>query len=78
MHIWSDFNSGCIHKLYHDEQDIIDEMFCQYIKPLFKDIDHTALIRKWKQNIDAAVYGNKLKQNLPSKKKEINLRDIQS
>ena len=41
----SDFYSGCIHNFYHDKQELIDYYFCQYIKPLLKDIDHHALIK---------------------------------
>ena len=33
LHILSDLNYGYIHNFYHDKQDIIDELFCQYINP---------------------------------------------
>ena len=46
FHIQSDLNSGYIHKFYHSKQDIIDELFCQYIKTLLKDIDNLALIQE--------------------------------
>ena len=36
----SDLYSGYIHNLYHDEQEIIDNLFFQYIKPLLKYIDN--------------------------------------
>ena len=32
--------------IYHSKQDIIDELFCQYIKPLLKYIDNLALIQE--------------------------------
>ena len=51
----SGFYSGYIHNFYNDEQDIIDDIFCQNIKALLKDIDHPAFIQEWKQNIDAAT-----------------------
>ena len=38
-----DLNFGQIHNFYHDRQESNDDMFCQYIKPLFKNIDRTAL-----------------------------------
>ena len=44
-HIMSDFYSCYIHNFYHDKQDIIDELLCQYIKPSLKDIYHPALIQ---------------------------------
>ena len=56
FHIRSDLSSGYIHKFYHDKKDIIDELFCKYIKPLLKGIDNPALIQEWKKNIDAAAY----------------------
>ena len=45
LHIMSYFHSGYIHKFYHDKQEIIDDIFCQYIKPLIKYIDHIGLIQ---------------------------------
>ena len=53
LNIKTDMHSGYKHNLYHYKQEIIDEMFCQYIKPLFKNIDHPELIQERKQNIDA-------------------------
>ena len=47
LHIQADLHSGYIHNLYHDKQDIIDELFCQYIKPLLKYIYHPAFIKEW-------------------------------
>ena len=29
LHTLSDFHCGYIHNLYHDKQDISDELFCQ-------------------------------------------------
>ena len=34
-------------------------MFNEYAVPIMYDIDHPALIKKWKQNIDADAYENK-------------------
>ena len=78
LNIMSDLNSGYMHIFYHDKQDIIDELCCQYIKPLLNYIDHTELIQELKQNIDAADYDffyNK-EVKFPSKKKEIYRHDI--
>ena len=42
--------------LYHDKQDIIDDMFYQYHLILMKDIDHPELIQEWKQSLDSDAY----------------------
>ena len=39
----------------------INDLFCQYIKPLLKDSDHLTLIQEWKQFFYADVYENKVK-----------------
>ena len=46
----------CQQKLYHDKQDIMDEMFYQYHLPLLKYIDRPELITERKQNIDYDAY----------------------
>ena len=56
MHIQYDFHSSYIHNFYNDKQEIIDELFLKYIKPLFKNIDYPELFKEWKQNLDAAAY----------------------
>ena len=56
FHIVSDLNFGYIHNFYHDKQESIDYMFCQYIKPLLKDIDNTELIQEWKIYIYSGSY----------------------
>ena len=45
LHIMSGLNFGYIHNLYHDKQVIIDDMFCQYIKPVLKYSYNPALIQ---------------------------------
>ena len=45
LHIQSDLNSGYIHNFYHDKQEVIAQLFFQYIKLLLKDIDHPALVK---------------------------------
>ena len=45
LNIMSDVHFGYTQNLYHDKQVIIDELFCQYIKPLIKYIDHYKLIQ---------------------------------
>ena len=60
LHIWSNFNFSYMRNLYRDKQDIVDELFCKYIKPLLKYIDNPALNKERKKNIDAAAY-DKLK-----------------
>ena len=42
--------------VYHDKQNIMDELFHQCHLPLLKYIDNTELITEWKQNIYYALY----------------------
>ena len=67
----SDLTFGYMHNLYNDKQEIIDDIFCQYIKPLLKYIYHPTLIQEQKQNFDDAAHEKKLNKEvkLPSKKK---------
>ena len=46
FHGVSDFYSGHTPKFDHDKQDIISQLFCRYIKPLLKDVDHPILIQE--------------------------------
>ena len=43
LHMIYNLNSGYIHNFYHDKKEIIDELFCQHIEPLLKDINHLYL-----------------------------------
>ena len=61
FHIMSDVHICYIHNFYHDKQEIIDELFCQYIKPLLKYIDDPVLIQERKQNIDSDANETNLK-----------------
>ena len=45
--IQSDLHSVYQKNFYHDEQDIMDELFHQYHISLLKDIDHPELITEW-------------------------------
>ena len=45
LHIQSDLKYCYIHNFYHDKQEIIYELFCQYTKHLSKDIDDSILIQ---------------------------------
>ena len=45
----SGFHVGYIHNLYPDKQESIHDIFCQFIKPLIKDIDPPELIQEWKK-----------------------------
>ena len=45
LQILSTVHSVYQQNLYHDKQDIIDELFYQYHLPLLKYIDHPALIQ---------------------------------
>ena len=52
-------------------------MFLEYLAPVMDDLDHPALIEKWKQNLDATDYETNLYKNvkLPSIKKQIGSND---
>ena len=73
-------NSGYIQNFYHDKIEIIDELFCEHIETLLKDINHPALIQEQKQNIDAAAYEIILNEEVKIlfKSKEIDNHDSQS
>ena len=45
LHIRSDLHSDYIHNVYHDKQDIINELFYQYNQTILKYIGHTELIQ---------------------------------
>ena len=45
LHIMSDFNSSYKNNVYHDKQESNGNLFCKYIKTLWKDIDDHALIK---------------------------------
>ena len=45
FHIIYYLHYGYIHNFYYNKQEVIDELFCQYIKHLLKDIDHPAFIQ---------------------------------
>ena len=36
------------------------KIFRAYVVPLLKDINHPALLKEWKLNLDAETYGKKL------------------
>ena len=46
FHIMSYLHYGYIHDFYHDKQEIVYDLFCQYNKPLLRDINHPALIQE--------------------------------
>ena len=48
----------------------MEYLLIEYLVPLMDDIDHSALIEEWKQNLDAVFYEKHLNQNvkLPSRK----------
>ena len=51
FHLNYDLHSVYKHNFYHDKQEIIDEIFCHYIKILLKYNVYTELIQERKQNI---------------------------
>ena len=46
VHNQSGLHFGHTNNLYHDKQVFINKLFCQFIKPLLKDIDIYALIQE--------------------------------
>ena len=61
LHIQYPLHFFCQNNLYHDKQDIMDELCHQCHLPLLEYINHPALITEWK-NIDSAAHENKYKQ----------------
>ena len=47
---------------YKDKKKEIDELFIEYLVPIMGDLDHPALIKERKQNLDAAPYEKNLNQ----------------
>ena len=41
---------------FNDKKDIIINIFSAYVVPMLKDINHPALLKEWKLNIDTAAY----------------------
>ena len=64
-------HSICKQDFYKDKQKKIDNLFIKYHIPIMDYLDHTAMIKEWKQLFSAADYGNNLNQdvNIPSVKK---------
>ena len=56
MHTQSTFNLIYKQDVYNDKQKEIYDLFIEYLVTVMDDIDHTALIEEWKQNINAAAY----------------------
>ena len=56
---------------------MIINIFSAYFEPLLKDINHPALLKEWKLNLDAADYERNIDANLykPSFKNKFNLHD---
>ena len=51
----------------------MSRLFSTYVTPQIKEINHPAIIKYWKLNIDASEYEkNMAKTNIPSDKKIIN------
>ena len=77
LHIQKNIHSLYQQDLYEDKQKEIDNLFIEYIFPIMGNLDHPALIKELKQNIDADAYEEKINQDvkLPSKKKIIDRYD---
>ena len=71
LHIQSDFHFIYKQNFYHDKQDEIDAFFIEYHVTVFDDLDHPALIKERKQNINSAAYEENINKVIkPSSKKK--------
>ena len=53
--IQSYFHSYYIQTIYNIKEENINNVFSKYFELLLDDINHTALVKEWKLNIDAAA-----------------------
>ena len=76
----SSLNSSYIKTEYNDKEEIINITFITHVEPLSNDINHPALIKEWKLNLEAVVYEKKIDADVykPSSKKEIDHHDSNS
>ena len=65
------FYSSYIQIEFNDNKKMIINIFSEYVVPLLKDINHTALLQEWIRNIDATAYKINIDANVykPSDKK---------
>ena len=54
------FHSSYNQTKYIGENEIIYNIFITYVEPLLNYINHPALVKEWRLNIDATAYKNKL------------------
>ena len=57
-------HSSYIQIYFNEKEEIINNTFIKYVEPLLEDINHPALLKKWKLDIDAAVYGKEIDDNV--------------
>ena len=52
---------------------MIINIFSAYVVPMLKDMNHPALFKYWKLNLDATAYGRNIDANMsiPSDKKKL-------
>ena len=72
FHIQYSLNYVYQQNLYHNKQDIMDELFHKYQLPLLRYIEHPALITEWKQNLDYDSYEKYKQRNKSAIKEKIN------
>ena len=71
LHIQKNMHIIYKQDLYKNKAKEIYDFFLEYLVPVMDNIDHPALIKEWKKNIDAGAYENNLYKDvkLPSIKK---------
>ena len=77
MHIQKNVHIINKQDFYKNKEKEIYELFLEYIVTVMDDLDHHALIKEWKQNLDASAYEKNLYKDvkLPSIKKKIDRND---
>ena len=74
------FHYSYIQGELNDRKETIINIFSEYVEPLLKDTNHSALIREWKLNIGAAEYERNIDANLykPSEINKFDFHDSES
>ena len=69
--IQSYLHSSYIQTKYNDKEESINNIFSTYVQQLLDDINHPALVKGWKLNLDDSAYGKQLddKVNRPLNKR---------
>ena len=58
------FHYSYIRREFNDKNKMIINIFSEYVVPMLKYINHPALFREWKLNLDAAAYKINMDANM--------------